>query len=300
MAADLRDRLGVASALCEPVIGRDGPLGVLVVIWKTAVTHTSAQVIDAVGLLATEAAAAIERADLTARLNAQAHAEQLRLRQLLEGAPDAIIISDSAGVIRTVNEQALRLLGYTREELIGESGRTARAGWAAEGLGRERDAFIAAAERPADGRGARADRPASRTAAEIPVEITLGPVQTDEGLLVMAAVRDITDRRAAEARLRAAEEQFRRSFDDAPIGMMIVDLDERYIEVNDAFCAIVGHPREALIGLPRQSITHPDDVAEDEAVDSPAARRRRRGHSRVRSDSCTPPVIRSGPRSTWR
>ena len=45
----------------------------------------------------------------------------------------------------------------------------------------------------------------------------------------------------AEARLKAAEEQFRRSFDDAPIGMMIVDLDGRYIEVNDAFCAIVGY-----------------------------------------------------------
>ena len=100
--------------------------------------------------------------------------------------------------------------------------------------------------------------------SEIPVEITLGPVQTDEGLRVMAAVRDITDRRAAEARLRAAEEQFRRAFDDAPIGMMLVDLDGRYLQINDAFCAIVGYPREALVGLPRQSITHPDDVAQDD------------------------------------
>ena len=98
------------------------------------------------------------------------------------------------------------------------------------------------------------------------MEITLSPVQTDGGLLVMAAVRDITDRRAAEARLRAAEEQFRRSFDEAPIGMMIIDLDGRYIEVNDAFCAIVGHPRDALIGLTGQSITHPDDLAEDDAA----------------------------------
>ena len=143
VAVDFRDRLGVASALCEPVIGRDGPLGVLVVFWKTAVTHTSAQVIDAVGLLATEAAAAIERADLTARLNRQANAEQLRLRQLLEGAPDAIIISDSAGVVRTVNDQALRLLGYTREELVGESVRWLVPAGLHEDLGRERDAFIA-------------------------------------------------------------------------------------------------------------------------------------------------------------
>jgi diguanylate cyclase (GGDEF)-like protein/PAS domain S-box-containing protein len=69
----------------------------------------------------------------------------------------------------------------------------------------------------------------------------------------------------SELALREREEQFRRSFDDAPIGMMIVDLDGRYIEVNDAFCAIVGRPRAALIGLARQSITHPDDLAEEEA-----------------------------------
>lgn len=121
VSTGLRDQLGAASALYEPVIDRDGALGILVVIWKTAIAHTSAQVVGAVGLLATEAAAAIERADLTARLGAKTRAERLQLRQLLEGAPDAIIISDSAGVIRTVNDQTLRLLGYARAELIGES-----------------------------------------------------------------------------------------------------------------------------------------------------------------------------------
>jgi diguanylate cyclase (GGDEF)-like protein/PAS domain S-box-containing protein len=264
IAIDLRDRLGVASALYEPVIGRDGALGVLVVMWKTAVAHTSAQVVSAVGLLATEAAAAIERADLTARLNAQAQAEHLRLRQLLEGAPDAMIISDSAGLVHTVNDQSLRLLGYTRDELIGESvDRLVPAGLRAA-LSRERDAFIAQPSVRPMGAG-RELTARHKDGSEIPVEITLSPVQTEGGLLVMAAVRDITDRRAAEARLRAAEEQFRRSFDDAPIGMMIVGLDGRYNEVNDAFCSIVGHPRAALVCLTSQSITHPDDLAEDNA-----------------------------------
>ncbi len=259
----LRDRLGVASALFEPVIGRDGTLGVLAVMWKTAIAETSTRVISAVGLLATEAAAAIERADLTARLNAQARTERLRLRQLLEGAPDAMIISDSAGVIQTVNDQTIRLLGYTRGELVGElvdqflppgpgaasplHGATSESQSIARLTGIERELTV----RHKDG-------------TEIPVEITLGPVQTDDGPLIMAAVRDITDRRTAEARLRAAEEQFRRAFDDAPIGMMIVGLDGRYVQVNDAFCALVGHSRDALIGMPRQSITHPDDVLEDD------------------------------------
>jgi diguanylate cyclase (GGDEF)-like protein/PAS domain S-box-containing protein len=272
----LRDRIGVASALYEPVIGRDGALGILVVMWKTPVAHTSAQVVSAVGLLATEAAAAIERADLTARLNEQAQAEQLRLRQLLEGAPDAMIISDPVGFIQTVNDQTLSLLGYTREELIGAPvDQLVPAGLRA-GLGSELDAFVAqpSVVRPIG--GGRELTARHKDGTEIPVEITLSPVRTDGGLLVMAAVRDITDRRAAEARLRAAEEQFRRSFDEAPIGMMIIDLSGRYIEVNDAFCAIVGHSRDALICLTGQAITHPDDRAEDDA----AARRLLTGKAR--------------------
>jgi diguanylate cyclase (GGDEF)-like protein/PAS domain S-box-containing protein len=46
--------------------------------------------------------------------------------------------------------------------------------------------------------------------------------------------------------------------------MMITSLDGRYMEVNDAFCAIVGRSPAALIGLPHQSITHPDDLAQDD------------------------------------
>ena len=161
VAVDFRERLGVASALCEPVIGRDGPLGVLVVFWNTPVTHTSAQVIDAVGLLATEAAAAIERADLTARLNRQANAEQLRLRQLLEGAPDAIIISDSAGVVRTVQRPSAPPAGLHARGVGRGIGATARACRAARRPGPRTRRVHRPAERPADGRGARADCPAS-------------------------------------------------------------------------------------------------------------------------------------------
>ncbi len=214
-------------------------------------------------LQASEAAAAIEleRADLNARLRAQADKDEHRLRQLLEGAPDATIIAGSDGIIQTVNDQTLRVFGYTREELTGASidqlvpeARRAgharhRAGYASQpstrAMGVERDLTA----RHKDG-------------SEIPVSITLSPVHTDDGLLVIAAVRDISERYAEQTRLQAAEEQFRRSFDDAPIGMTIIGLDGRYSAVNDAFCAIVGHSRAALIGLPRESISHPDDVAQ--------------------------------------
>ncbi len=257
----MRDRLGAASALCEPVIGVAGALGVLVVMWKTEIAETADRDIEAVGLLATEAAAAIERADLTARLHAQAREEEFRLRQLLEGAPDAMIIADTDGIIQTVNEQTLRLLGYTREELTGAPIDQLVPDGQQSGHARHRGDY--AAHPIARRMGERELTARHKDGSEIPVSITLSPVQTDGGWLVMSAVRDITERRAEQARLQAAEEQFRRSFDDAPIGMTITGLDGRYIAVNDAFCAIVGHSRDALIGRAVESITHPDDLAED-------------------------------------
>ena len=75
--------------------------------------------------------------------------------------------------------------------------------------------------------------------------------------------QDVTDQRAAGAALQAAEERFRCSFEEALIGMEIVDLDGRYERVNDAFCVIVGYTHEELVGLTRENITHPDDVAAD-------------------------------------
>ncbi len=75
--------------------------------------------------------------------------------------------------------------------------------------------------------------------------------------------RDVTAERAAEASLANADERFRRSFEDARIGMMIIALDATYERVNDAFCAIVGYGREQLEGMSRERITHPDDVAAD-------------------------------------
>ena len=75
--------------------------------------------------------------------------------------------------------------------------------------------------------------------------------------------QDVTDERAVQTALQAAEERFRCSFDEARIGMLIIDLDGRYLRVNDAFCAIVGYTQEQLAGLSREHITHPDGVDAD-------------------------------------
>jgi diguanylate cyclase (GGDEF)-like protein/PAS domain S-box-containing protein len=70
--------------------------------------------------------------------------------------------------------------------------------------------------------------------------------------------------RAARAAAHEAEEFFRCSFEQAPIGMTIIGLDGRYVRVNDAFCAMVGYDHTQLTGQLPERITHPDDVAADE------------------------------------
>ena len=63
--------------------------------------------------------------------------------------------------------------------------------------------------------------------------------------------------------LRESEERFRSAFDYAAIGMAITSPDERWIWVNRAFCGIIGHTEDELIGNTFRPITHPDDLARD-------------------------------------
>jgi PAS domain S-box-containing protein/diguanylate cyclase (GGDEF)-like protein len=74
---------------------------------------------------------------------------------------------------------------------------------------------------------------------------------------------DITERRRVEAALRESEQRFRRSFDDAAIGMALVGRDGRWLQVNRSLCEMVGYPEEELLKKTFQDITHPDDLEKD-------------------------------------
>jgi len=74
---------------------------------------------------------------------------------------------------------------------------------------------------------------------------------------------DITERRRVEAALRESEQRFRRSFDDAAIGMALVGRDGRWLQVNRSLCEMVGYPEEELLEKTFQDITHPDDLEKD-------------------------------------
>jgi diguanylate cyclase (GGDEF)-like protein/PAS domain S-box-containing protein len=86
---------------------------------------------------------------------------------------------------------------------------------------------------------------------------------------VVITARDITARKHAEARLRAAEQRFRVAFDHAPLAVSIVDLDGRIVDINSAGCAMLGRSRDDLLGTLAELSVHPDD--REEAIRRTAA-----------------------------
>jgi diguanylate cyclase (GGDEF)-like protein/PAS domain S-box-containing protein len=80
---------------------------------------------------------------------------------------------------------------------------------------------------------------------------------------VVVQSRDITERKQTEEALREAEERFRRSFDDAAIGMALVATDGRFLRTNRSLCELLGYPEEELLEKTFQDITYPDDLDAD-------------------------------------
>ncbi len=81
------------------------------------------------------------------------------------------------------------------------------------------------------------------------------------GIIMLTA--DITRTKEAEIRLKLSERTFRGNFENAAIGMAIIDLDGKWSKVNDTLCKIVGYTSEELMKLTFQDITHPDDLGAD-------------------------------------
>ncbi len=144
--------------------------------------------------------------DITERKQAEEalRRSENRFRELLESAPDAMVIVNQKGVIILVNKQTETMFEYAREELVGSPVETLISHHLRAGHAKLRTAFIARPQLRSMGQLAELFGVA-RDGRKFPVEISLSPVQTEEGLIVLAAVRDITEHKQAEEQLRQAQ-----------------------------------------------------------------------------------------------
>jgi len=150
-------------------------------------------------ILRSKVAVFVELSRNTALLRCQTEvlgkAEQ-KFRSLLEAAPDAMIISSEEGRISLVNSQTEVLFGFRREEMVGRNISILVPEWTASDL---QSSGAGGRKVPTSQRELWARHKGGR---EFPIEITLSPLQTEEGLLFTSAIRDITERRRADEAIR--------------------------------------------------------------------------------------------------
>jgi len=175
--------------------------------------------------------------DISERMKIEA-----KFRGFLEAAPDAVVIVGKSGNILIVNSQTEKIFGYERSQLLGrpvevlvpERFRARHPG--------HRDQYFSNSRARAMGSGL--DLHGLRAnGTEFPVEISLSPLDTEDGTLVSAAIRDITER-------KRAEDKFRGLLESAPDAMVIVAKDGRIALVNAQTEKLFGTTREELLGKP--------------------------------------------------
>jgi PAS domain S-box-containing protein len=129
--------------------------------------------------------------------------------EFLEALPDAVLVSDRSGSITYANRLAARLSGYSGEELIGRSIEELVPERLRSAHEQHRHDYVeeSPVARPMGARTHMDIRFRRKDGSEFPADISLGPVQTERGLLVVTAVRDLTDRRRLEGELREASER---------------------------------------------------------------------------------------------
>src|SRR5689334_6595969 len=119
----------------------------------------------------------------------------------LEAAPDAMVIVGQDGRIQLVNGQAEKLFGYSRSELVGQLVDVLVPLRYREKHPHDRNGYFSAPRARAMGAGINLFA-VRKDGSEFPAEISLGPVETANGLLVTAAIRDVTERKLAEDKFR--------------------------------------------------------------------------------------------------
>ena len=198
----------------------------------------------------------------------QSKRDEKKFRDLLEAAPDAIVIVNKDGGIELTNTRMESIFGYSKPEVLGKPvDILLPERYRGKHVGHRQDFFSQPKSREMGAGlelyGIRKD------GTEFPVEISLSPLETREGTLVMSAIRDITHRKKTEEALRLSEERFRLLvLEVEDYSILILDRDGLVISWNTGAERIKGYHAEEILGQHFSTFYVPEDVAEGKPAEA--------------------------------
>ncbi|MGI9303055.1 MAG: PAS domain S-box protein, partial [Gammaproteobacteria bacterium] len=205
--------------------------------------------------------------DITERAQAEAarRLSEAHVKSILDTAVDGIINIDTTGRIQTVNAAALATFGYKSEELIGENVKMLMP----EPFHHEHDGYIGnylrTGEKKIIGIGREVEG-LRKDGSIFPLELSVSEIKSDREHSFTGIVRDISERRYAEEKLRLREEELRLTFENAPMGIAMLGPGGELLSANRSFCVMVDHTENELLEMTIRDVTHPDDRSESEKL----------------------------------
>lgn len=195
-------------------------------------------------------------------------AARTRFQELLELAPDAIVLTRGDGEIVLVNSQTERLFGYQRDELLGRPVDQLLPSPLSDQI---RGLAPGKTQPSPDQREAVSDSArlslslefglTTRTGQLLPAEMTSRLIETEDGLLVMSLIRDITARKRAEQEKTVAETRYRELFENANDMIYTLDMEGNFTSVNHMGERLTGYPYNQLMRMNLAGIVAPDQTS---------------------------------------
>jgi PAS domain S-box-containing protein len=173
---------------------------------------------------------------------------EFKFKSLLDAAPDATVIVNEKGIVQMVNLQTEILFDYSRDELIGKPVELLVPEELAKGHSEHITKFVKEPRARSMDTGLLLEA-SKKDGTKFPVEISLSPLQTEEGLLISASLRDITKQRETADKFRKVEEEYHRMIDEVEdYAIILLDNDGRVKSWNKGAEKIKGYQAEEIMG----------------------------------------------------